>query len=99
MPFPIVDMKRTGRNIAALREQRGLSVSQLQRLMGFATPQAIYKWQHGETLPSVDNLYALSALLDVPMEDILVGSRQATPLIRIERQDDSCRPLFLCPAA
>lgn len=42
MTFPIVDMKRTGRNIAALREQRGLSVSQLQRLMGFATPQAIY---------------------------------------------------------
>ncbi len=72
MTLPIVNMKQTGRNIAALREQRGLSVRQLQRLMGFATPQAIYKWQHGESLPSVDNLVALSAIFAVPIDAILV---------------------------
>ncbi len=77
MTFPIVDMKRTGRNIAALREQRGLSVSQLQRLMGFATPQAIYKWQHGASLPTVDNLVALSAIFAVPIDAILVVSDAA----------------------
>lgn len=77
MAFPIVDMKRTGRNIAALREQRGLSVSQLQRLMGFATPQAIYKWQHGASLPTVDNLVALSAIFAVPIDAILVVSDAA----------------------
>ena len=55
-----------------LREERGLTVRQLQRLLGFATPQAIYKWQHGETLPTIDNLVALSAILNVSIEDILV---------------------------
>ena len=67
-------MKQTGQNIHVLREQRGISVKQLQLLMGFGTPQAIYKWQHGESLPTVDNLVALSAIFDVPIDAILVTS-------------------------
>ena len=43
MYIPVVDMKRTGQNICVLREQQGLSVKELQNLLGFATPQAIYK--------------------------------------------------------
>lgn len=72
MQLPVVNMRRTGEKISALREARGLTVRQLQRLLGFATPQAIYKWQHGETLPTIDNLVALSAILEVPISEILV---------------------------
>ncbi len=71
MNFPIVNMRRTGQNIAILREQRGISVRELQRMMGFSTPQAIYKWQHGRSLPTVDNLVALSAIFAVPIDAIL----------------------------
>lgn len=92
--FPVIDPVATGENIVRLRKERGMTVRDLQDWFGFEEPRAIYKWQHGETLPSVDTLYALSALLEVPIEDILVGSRQVNTLIRIERQDDSCRPLF-----
>ena len=74
MTIPFVDMKQTGQNICVLRVQRGISVKQLQLLMGFGTPQAIYKWQHGESLPTVDNLVALSAIFDVPIDAILVTS-------------------------
>ena len=93
--FPVIDPVATGKNIVRLRKERGMTVKDLQDWFGFEEPRAIYKWQHGETLPSVDNLYALSALLEVPIEEILVGSRQVNTLIRIERQDDSCRPLFM----
>lgn len=72
MKLPVINMKQTGRNIVVLREQRGISVKQLQSMMGFATPQAIYKWQHGESLPTVDNLVALSAILSVPIDAILI---------------------------
>lgn len=72
MNLPVVNMKQTGLNIALLREQRGISVKQLQGMMGFATPQAIYKWQHGESLPTVDNLVALSAIFSVSIDAILV---------------------------
>ena len=47
-------------------------------MLGFATPQAIYKWQRGETLPTVENLAALACILSVPIEEILaVDCRKA----------------------
>ena len=45
--MPTIDMVATGRNIMRLREATGLTVRDLQDIFGFATPQAIYKWQHG----------------------------------------------------
>lgn len=71
MVIPVVDLKGTGQKICALRERQGLSVKDLQLMLGFATPQAIYKWQHGVCLPSIDNLVALSAIFAVPVEAIL----------------------------
>ena len=72
--FPVIDLPATGANIRRLRQTKGLSVQDLQQFFGFEEPQAIYKWQRGQSLPTVDNLYALSALLDVPMNDILVAA-------------------------
>ena len=71
MLVPVVDMKLTGQNIASLRVKRGISVREMQQLLGFTTPQSIYKWQRGETLPSLENLAALAYILDVAMDDIL----------------------------
>ena len=68
----MIDMRQTGRNISLLRQQRGISVSQLQHMLGFTTPQAIYKWQHGASLPTLDNLVALSAIFAVPIDGILI---------------------------
>lgn len=70
--IPTIDMVKTGENILRLREQAGLSVKELQEIFGFATPQAIYKWQHGTAMPTVDNLVVLAAVFNVHIEDILV---------------------------
>ena len=70
--LPSIDMERTGENISRLRQEAGLTVKDLQDLFGFTTPQAIYKWQHGTALPTVDNLAALSAVFGVRIDDILV---------------------------
>ena len=70
--IPTINLVKTGQNISALRQQCGLTVRELQHLLGFATPQAIYKWQHGLTLPTVDNLVVLSAIFQVPVDAILV---------------------------
>ena len=55
MAIPTIDMVRTGQNINRLRKLAGVSVKDLQDVFGFATPQAIYKWQHGTALPTIDN--------------------------------------------
>lgn len=74
--FPTIDLKATGENIIRLRKSCGLTVRELQRFFGFEEPQAIYKWQQGKCLPSVDNLFALSSLLGVSMNEILVQTQQ-----------------------
>ena len=72
IPYPVIDMYKTGENIKHLREERNISVSALQEYLGLASSQAIYNWQRGTCLPTVDHLCALSRLFNVPMEDILI---------------------------
>ena len=91
--FPVIDLAETGKNIMHLRQERGMTVRDLQAYFGFAEPQAIYKWQSGKSLPSVDNLYALSALLDVPMDEILVPAKRSIRelnIISLGQQAESC---------
>ena len=68
----IVDMVATGNNILVLRKNAGMTVKDLQQVFGFASPQAIYKWQSGQTMPSLDNLVVLSATLNVKIDDIVI---------------------------
>ena len=71
-PYPVIDMEKTGRNIRALRLASGYTVRDVQQWFGFENPQAVYRWQSGKSLPGIDNLCALSFLLDVTIDDILV---------------------------
>lgn len=75
--IPVIDMVRTGQNIARMRMDCGLSVRALQDIFGFATPQAIYKWQHGAAMPTIDNLVVLAAVFGVTVDDIIVTSARA----------------------
>ena len=70
--IPVIDMAATGVNITRLRMKAGLTVKDLQTIFGFTTPQAIYKWQRGTALPTVDNLAVLAAVFGVKMDDILI---------------------------
>ena len=68
----MIDMVRTGQNINRLRKIAGVSVKDLQDVFGFNSPQAIYKWQHGTALPTIDNMVVLARVLGVRIDDILV---------------------------
>ena len=70
--LPVINMIATGQNITKLRKQAGLTVSNLQQIFGFTTPQAIYKWQRGTALPTVDNLVILAAVFNTGIDNILV---------------------------
>ena len=79
--IPVIDMTATGVNITRLRINAGLTVKDLQDIFGFSTPQAIYKWQRGTALPTVDNLVVLAAIFDVKIDDILIFQGCGTVLI------------------
>ena len=70
--IPVIDLKLTGQNIVRLRNDAGLTVKDLQHLLGLNSQQAIYKWQNGQSLPTVDNLIVLAAVFHVRIDDILI---------------------------
>ena len=76
MEYPTLDLKATGERIRELRRRQHLKVEEVARFMGFESAQAVYKWQRGDSLPTVDNLFALSKLFEVTVDDILVERRE-----------------------
>ena len=70
--YPVIDLSATGMHLKELMDARKLAVQDVQEAMGLASPQAVYRWLCGSNLPSVDNLYALSRFLDVPMNNVIV---------------------------
>ncbi|MBQ8986068.1 MAG: helix-turn-helix transcriptional regulator [Lachnospiraceae bacterium] len=71
MNIPFINTVATGQNIDQLRIAAGMSVKDMQAVFGFATPQAIYKWIHGTSMPTIDNLVILAAMFDVTMDEIV----------------------------
>lgn len=72
MPLPFIDVVETGNNIYWLMTINGLSVKDLQGKFGFSTPQAIYKWVNGKSLPTIDNLVSLAYIFNCKIDDIII---------------------------
>lgn len=70
--YPVIDMVATGQNIQRLRINAGLTVGNLQQIFGFSTPQAIYKWQRGTALPTLDNIVILATVFNTNIDNILI---------------------------
>lgn len=76
MEYPIIDIQAAGRRIRQLRISNHYSVEDVSGYMDFESVQTVYKWQRGESLPAVDNLYALSKLFGTTIEYILEGEEE-----------------------
>lgn len=70
-------------------DRRGITVKDVTKYLGLSSVQSVYHWLNGLTMPTIDNLYALSELLQVPIDDIVCGSRKeicSKPQIIIENK-------------
>lgn len=70
--YPQISMQETGRHLHYLCHIAGYTARDLQMYCHLSNPQSVYKWFSGSTLPTVDNLYAISVLLGISMNDIIV---------------------------
>ncbi len=78
MDYPVIDVKATGARIRELRKANHLRVEDIANFMGFESEQAIYKWQRGDSLPTLDNMFALSRLFSTPIDNIIccIGEKE-----------------------
>lgn len=67
-----IDMVATGANIKKIMKDKKMKVVDMQNIMGFNTPQAIYKWFRGDAMPSIDNMVIMASVLGIRIDDIIV---------------------------
>ena len=73
--LPVVNKRDTGVNLRRIMDERGFTVKDIQHYLKLGSVQSVYHWLNGISLPTVDNLYALSYLFQVPVDDMLCGTR------------------------
>ena len=73
-----IDTVETGKRIIQARNRAGLTVRAVQTALGLEAPNAIYRWQRGETLPRLDHLIILASILKVTLDDLVVVRSMST---------------------
>ena len=69
---PVVDLNATAEKIKSLRTRCGYTVHDIQTVFGFEYPQAVYAWESGKNVPTIDNLLVLAQLFDVSVDEIVI---------------------------
>lgn len=82
--YPVIDVHRTGLRLKRACEKRCITAKDIQRFLGLAALQSVYGWFQGRTLPSLDNFYALSRYLGMPMEDMVVAKGETKDVLERE---------------
>ena len=72
---PTINMTATGANIRTLIRTKGLKVADVQNMLGFNTPQAIFKWMRGDCMPTIDNMIIIADMFGCTMDDIVVVNK------------------------
>ena len=93
--FPTINKRETGLNLRRIMDRRGITAKQVQEYLGLGCVQSVYRWTDGVNMPTIDNLYALSELLQVPIDAIVRGNRTPIAPYIIIKQLDS-RESRLC---
>ena len=78
--FPIIDKRETGVNLRRIMDMCGVTAKDVQNYLGLGCVQSVYRWLEGTSMPTIDNLYALSELLQVPIDAIVCGNREPLTL-------------------
>lgn len=78
-----IDVRETGHHIKMLCEQNKITPAILQDVLKLKSPQAVYKWFRGESLPSAEHLFVLAELVDKPVEELIVLKNRAMAEKRI----------------
>ncbi|MBQ8325576.1 MAG: helix-turn-helix transcriptional regulator [Lachnospiraceae bacterium] len=85
--FPTINLKETGINLRRIMDKRGITPKDIKEFLNIGSIQTVYNWFNGLNMPTVDNLYALSQFLQVPIDKIICGNRKSImpePIVIIE---------------
>lgn len=74
--IPAINKKGTGVKIRKIMDEKGYSVKDIQKYLGLGSVQSVYHWLNGISMPTIDNLYALSELFQISIDEMICGNRK-----------------------
>jgi len=80
--YPIIDMEKTGEWLRYLCKRKNIAVKDIQERLQIASNQAVYAWFNGKTLPSLNNMFALSEMIGIKINDMVVDDMHEHPFLR-----------------
>ena len=93
--IPVINKQETGKNLRRIMNSRNLSARDVQEYLGLGCVQSVYRWFDGINMPTIDNLYALSELFQVPIDAIVRGNRASmAPKLTIQNNNSRDRRLY-----
>ena len=75
MIYPTIDKEKTGKHLEKLMRKNGLTPKDICDYLSLSCVQTVYRWFEGINIPSIDNLYALSQLFQISMDELVIGNR------------------------
>ena len=68
----VINLSLTSSNLKKYRIQAGYSVHEIQKVLSFSSPEAIYAYEKGKYLPTIDNLIVLADVYNVKLDELIV---------------------------
>jgi transcriptional regulator with XRE-family HTH domain len=93
--FVSIDMEKTGKWLRYICRFKGISVKELCIYLSLGSPQSVYAWFCGRTLPSLDNFYALSQIVSMPLDELIVNQEEMLPRKFCEKVGEHNTRVFL----
>ena len=69
---PVINVAATAAKIKECRIRAGYSVREIQNIFRFSSPEAIYAWEKGKYIPSIDNMIIIASVYGVTIDEIIV---------------------------
>ena len=85
--FPTSNLTEARIKLQQIMDKRGITPKDIKEFLNIGSVQTVYNWCNGLNMPTIDNLYALSQFLQVPIDEIICGNRKAIvrePVVIIE---------------
>ena len=71
MKLPKASLKKTGKKIRELREERKITQDDICILLDLAERHSVYAWEKGVNYPNMNHLVGLARIFDVKLDNII----------------------------
>ena len=79
-----IDEKLSGERMKKIMDEKGISITEVSKRIGISY-EAVSKWIKGKSFPEANNLFLLSRILDVAVDELVVPKKDIIVKLSVEQ--------------